>query len=118
MAAGWRIFIHGDSGSGLIGRCRPDLGLMERGTWKEARLPESGQIGNREATARRPIQASWSGTPCQRRAGTPDTILRRHRQLIAEKWDDTARRQNQPGRPPITAELRKLVLTLAKENLS
>jgi len=49
---------------------------------------------------------------------TPDTILRWHRQLIAEKWDYSARRQNKPGRPSITAELRELVLTLAKENLS
>jgi len=49
---------------------------------------------------------------------TPDAILRWHRQLIAEKWDDTARRQNKPGRPPITAELRELVLRIAQENLS
>jgi putative transposase len=48
----------------------------------------------------------------------PDTILRWHRQLIAEKWDYTARRQNKPGRPPITDEVRALVLKLAKENLS
>ena len=49
---------------------------------------------------------------------TPDTILRWHRRLIAEKWDYTARRQNQPGRPPITAELLELVLRIAQENLS
>ena len=49
---------------------------------------------------------------------TPDTILRWHRQLIAEKWDYTARRQNKPGRPPITVELRELVLRIAQENLS
>lgn len=47
---------------------------------------------------------------------SPDTILRWHRQLIAEKWDYSDRRRNKPGRPPITDEIRALVLKLAKEN--
>jgi hypothetical protein len=49
---------------------------------------------------------------------TPDTILRWHRQLIAEKWDYSERPQNQPGRPPITTEVRALVLRMAKENFT
>ena len=49
---------------------------------------------------------------------SPDTILRWHRQLIAEKWDYSDRRQNKPGRPPITDEVRALALKLAKENPS
>ena len=32
---------------------------------------------------------------------TPDTILRWHRQLVAQKWDYSDRREKQPGRPRI-----------------
>jgi putative transposase len=46
---------------------------------------------------------------------TPDTILRWHRQLIAAKWDYSARRKS-PGRPPIAKEVEELVLKMAKEN--
>src|SRR5262249_51765287 len=47
---------------------------------------------------------------------TPDTILRWHRQLIAEKWDYSHRRQRQPGRPATAAEVVELVVKLAREN--
>jgi putative transposase len=47
---------------------------------------------------------------------TPDTILRWHRQLIAEKWDYSNRRERQPGRPPTTPEVVELVVRLAREN--
>jgi putative transposase len=46
---------------------------------------------------------------------TPDTILRWHRQLIAEKWDYTQRRQ-QLGRPPTSPDVVELVVRLAREN--
>jgi putative transposase len=46
---------------------------------------------------------------------TPDTILRWHRQLVAAKWDYSHRRQK-PGRPPVSSELMKLVLQMAREN--
>src|SRR5262249_1115363 len=46
---------------------------------------------------------------------TPDTILRWHRQLVAEKWDYSKRRKN-IGRPPVSEEVRDLVLRLAQEN--
>ncbi len=49
---------------------------------------------------------------------TPDTILRWHRLLIAKKWDYTDRRGKRPGRPPITDEIKKLVVRLAQENTS
>jgi len=46
---------------------------------------------------------------------TPDTILRWHRMLIAQKWDYSARRKNvgRPGTPP---EVVELVLRMAREN--
>lgn len=47
---------------------------------------------------------------------TPDTLLRWHRELIARKWDTSDRRS--PGRPPIMAELGKLIVKMATENPS
>ena len=44
---------------------------------------------------------------------TPDTLLRWHRQLIAQKW--TFQRES-PGRPPIAKEVAELVVKLAREN--
>jgi putative transposase len=46
---------------------------------------------------------------------TPATLLRWHRELVARKW--TYPRKT-PGRPPIRAEIRNLVLRLAAENPS
>jgi transposase InsO family protein len=47
---------------------------------------------------------------------TPDTILRWHHRLVAQKWDYSQLRQRKPGRPPLPAEVATLVLRLAKEN--
>src|ERR1700722_14333611 len=47
---------------------------------------------------------------------TPDTILRWHHQLIAQKWDYHDHRTKKPGRPPIAAEIQELVLQMAREN--
>jgi hypothetical protein len=49
---------------------------------------------------------------------TPDTILRWHRRLIAEKWDYSDRREKKPGRPPTSEEITQLVLQIARENPS
>ena len=41
---------------------------------------------------------------------TPDTILRWQRQLVAQKWDDSDRRQKKPGRPRIRQIIVDLIL--------
>jgi putative transposase len=45
----------------------------------------------------------------------PETLLRWHRDLVRHKWATWARRWR-PGRPPLAAECRALVLRLATEN--
>jgi transposase len=47
---------------------------------------------------------------------TPATLLAWHRKLVAGKWDYSVRRG--PGRPPIAAAIRQLVLRVARENPS
>jgi transposase InsO family protein len=49
---------------------------------------------------------------------TPDTILRWHRELIAQKWDYSKQRKKKPGRPPTSEEITALVLQMARENPS
>lgn len=44
---------------------------------------------------------------------TPETLLRRHRQLVARRWTYSQRR---PGRPQTNRQLCQLVLRLAREN--
>ena len=43
----------------------------------------------------------------------PDTLLGWHRQLVRRRWTYAGRR---PGRPAVSAEIRELVLRLAREN--
>ena|GEM_PF-2265910 len=45
---------------------------------------------------------------------SPATLLVWHRRLVARKWAYSARRK--PGRPPTAAAVKKLVLTMAKDN--
>jgi hypothetical protein len=42
---------------------------------------------------------------------SPETLLGRHRRLVRRRWTYTHRR---PGRPAVSAELRELVLRLAR----
>jgi len=44
---------------------------------------------------------------------TPRTLLRWHRALVRRKWRQSAGRR---GRPPLSPEIRELVLRLAREN--
>ena len=46
--------------------------------------------------------------------GTPDTILRWYRELVAKKYDGSERRG--PGRPRTKAEIARLVIRMAAEN--
>jgi transposase InsO family protein len=48
---------------------------------------------------------------------TPDTLLRWHRQLVAQKWDYSHRRKKL-GRPRVSREIVELVLRMARENPS
>ena len=50
-------------------------------------------------------------------AFSPDTILRRHRQLVAEKWDYSERHKS-VGRPRAKKEIVELVLRTARGNSS
>ena len=52
--------------------------------------------------------------PRRRWAEVFPTLLAWHRRLVARKWDYSARRR--PGRPPTHAAVKKLVLTMAKDN--
>jgi hypothetical protein len=45
---------------------------------------------------------------------TPDTILRWYRELIARKYDGSARRR--PGRPCVAIDVEQLVVQMATEN--
>ena len=47
---------------------------------------------------------------------SPDTILRWHRQLIANKWDHSERRKKEPGRPRVRQVIVDLTLKMAREN--
>ena len=49
---------------------------------------------------------------------TPDTIVRWHRQRVAQKWDNSDRRKKGPGRPAVSDEVRQFVLRMARDNPS
>jgi hypothetical protein len=54
--------------------------------------------------------------PPSRRHGllvTPQTLLRWHRELVRRRWTDP---RAAPGRPPIDARTREIVVRLAREN--
>jgi transposase InsO family protein len=48
----------------------------------------------------------------------PQTLLKWHRPLVASKWNFSRRRKVKPGRMPVSIEVQKLVVQLARENPS
>lgn len=62
-------------------------------------------LGAIAAALPRPLRQGW--------IVTPETLLRWHRKRIARHWTPSKRGA---GRPPIVAELRKLIVRLASEN--
>jgi putative transposase len=61
------------------------------------------------AASRAMTKTSWSSFIVR-----PETLLRWHRELVRKKW--TYRRTGQPGRPPVDADVRDLVVRLGREN--
>jgi putative transposase len=55
-------------------------------------------------------RAAWLVFPVQ-----PETLVRWHRELVRRKWAAFGRR-HRPGRPPLSAASRALILQLANEN--
>src|SRR5687768_7360347 len=47
---------------------------------------------------------------------SPDTLMRWHRRLVAQKWNFTLRRG--PGRPGIMRQISELIVRMAQENPS
>ena len=47
---------------------------------------------------------------------TPDTILRWHRQLVANKWDYSHRKEKKSGRPRVRQVIVDLTVKFVKEN--
>jgi hypothetical protein len=61
------------------------------------------------AASRAMTRTSWSSFIVR-----PETLLRWHRELVRKKW--SYRRTGQPGRPPVDADVRDLVVRLGREN--
>ena len=59
------------------------------------------------------LSRSVSRTMWPRFPVKPDTLLRWHRELVARRWTYPGKA---PGRPPLDAELRTVILRLAREN--
>jgi hypothetical protein len=49
---------------------------------------------------------------------TPNTVLRWHRTLVAQKWNHTDRQSRNPGRPRIRQVVVDFILRFARENPS
>jgi len=75
------------------------------------------------------LVAGCIGSPCgenpSRQEGstlntifTPETILRWHRELVAQNWDHSDKREPVIGRPAVSQEIADLVLKFARENPS
>ena len=96
-----------------------DFQRMEMDVLKE-KLGKKRIILNDDQRRRLAVKGKVLGRKVLQEIGclfTPDTILRWHRELVAQKWDYSNRR-NKPGRPPTSEEVTQLVLQMARENPS
>ena len=65
------------------------------------------------------VKAKFLGRKMLEEVGTlftPDTILRWHRQLVANKWNYSDRKEKKPGRPRIRQVIVDLTVKFAKQN--
>ena len=85
---------------------RHELALLRR----QARQPKLTRADRAllASLSRSLPRAAWAGFPVK-----PETLLRRHRQLVARRWTYAHRT---PGRPPLESSLRMLILRLGHEN--
>ena len=84
---------------------RHELSILGRQA-RRPRLEESDRL-LLAALSRVMPRRSWRAFPV-----TPETLLRRHRRIVAWRWTRPHRR---PGRPPVEDEARRLILRLARE---
>lgn len=84
---------------------RHELAILQRRTGRPA-MTESDRLFLAAASRLLP-RARWRSFII-----TPTTLLRWHRQLVARRWSYPRR----AGRPPVSREIRELVLQLAREN--
>ena len=113
--------IRDDTGPGTIDRC--DTSSAPRISRSSSSAISSGSCGGRavhrgsQMVDRVLLAAVSRAIPRNRWASfivTPATLLRWHRELVRRKW--TCRRTGRPGRPPIDAAIRELIVRLAREN--
>lgn len=95
---------------------RKQLDIMKRKQQKPLKLDRSEKLAlavlaaNLKESTGRPIKQFKDII----RIFTPETIFGWHRQLARRKW--TYKQKNKVGRPPITEQIKELVVQLAHEN--
>src|SRR5439155_20184634 len=86
---------------------RHQLGVLERQVGRP-RLRRRDRLFM-AAISRALPRARWSSFMV-----SPQTLLRWHRELVKRKW--TYRRMSPGGRPPISEQIRELILRMGREN--
>ena len=103
------LVVRGDRGKELeILVLRHELSILRRQAGQPRFEPHDRLLLT--ALSRLLPRRNWNIFPVR-----PETLLRWHRRLVARRWTYPHRR---PGRPPISHDVRELVLRLARENPS
>ena len=103
------LVVRGDRGKELeILVLRRELSILRRQAGQPRFEPQDRLLLT--ALSRLLPRRNWDVFPVR-----PETLLRWHRRLVARRWTYPHRR---PGRPPISHDVRELVLRLARENPS